>query len=187
MELLLLVSSRRHERADLATAVAPVSSALCPGQDDLAGHPLAVRRQAQVAHDVDEARGQVQLAAELAGRVVVRKRVVVVVEPFAWKKEQQPRYGDETRKSTLCRTPVTHQQEAYWAVNAMRLVLFIQCWNSCIPIVYRPRGDTPLFRMGTDCVHSSHLGQTQRASCRSHPRNDLTPAATRNWNRRRSV
>lgn len=72
-----------HKRAELATAVAPVSSALCPGQDGLAGHPLAVRRQAQVAHEVDETRGQVQLAAKLTGCIVVRKRMVVVVESFA--------------------------------------------------------------------------------------------------------
>lgn len=145
MELLLLVSSRRHERADLATAVAPVSSALCPGQDGLAGHPLAFRRQAQVAHEVDEARGQVQLAAELAGGVVVRKRVVVVVESFAWKKEQQPRYRDETKKSTLCPTPVTHQQEALLGSKCMRLVLFIQCWKQLYSNCLQASGGPRLF------------------------------------------
>lgn len=59
--------------ADLATVVAPVSGALCPSQDHLPGNPLAVRRQAQVAHEVDEASGQVQLAAKLAGGIVIRK------------------------------------------------------------------------------------------------------------------
>lgn len=63
----------KHKRADLATAVAPVSGALCPGQDHLAGHPLAVCRQAKVAHEVDETRGQVQLAAKLTGCIVIRK------------------------------------------------------------------------------------------------------------------
>lgn len=71
----------------LATAVAPVSGALYSGHDHLVGHPLAVLRQAQVAHEVDEAGGEVQLAAELAGGVVVREGVVIVVESFTWKEK----------------------------------------------------------------------------------------------------
>lgn len=71
----------------LATAVAPVSGALYSGHDRLVGHPLAVLRHAQVAHEVDEAGGEVQLAAELAGGVVVREGVVVVVESFTWKEK----------------------------------------------------------------------------------------------------
>lgn len=66
--------------------MAPVSGALRPGQDGLARHLLAVRRQAQVAHEVDETRGQVQLAAKLAAGIVVRKGMVVVVEAFACKR-----------------------------------------------------------------------------------------------------
>lgn len=60
--------------------MASVSSALYPRQDNLAGHLLAVLGQAQEAHEVDEAGGEVQLAAVLAGGVVVRESVVVVVK-----------------------------------------------------------------------------------------------------------
>lgn len=90
-----------HKRADLATAVAPVSGALRPGQDHLAGHPLAVRRQAEVAHEVDETRGQVQLAAKLAGCIVIRKWMMVVVESFACKRKEwkQWRSGYQTKKN----------------------------------------------------------------------------------------
>lgn len=112
VELLLLVFIYEHRRADLATAVAPVSGALRPGQDGLAGHPLAVRRQAQVAHEVDETRGQVQLAAKLAGCVVVRERMVVVVESFAYKDRKQSRSQGEskTRRCARNQSAVTHQQ-----------------------------------------------------------------------------
>lgn len=65
--------------------VASVSSALYSGRDQLAGHCLAVLGQPQEAHEVDEASGEVQLAAKLAGCVVIRERVVVVVESFACK------------------------------------------------------------------------------------------------------
>lgn len=76
----------KHGATDLATAVAPVSCALCTGQDRFAGHPFAVCRQAQVAHEVDETSGQVQLAAKLTGCIVIRKRMVVIVESLACKK-----------------------------------------------------------------------------------------------------
>lgn len=49
--------------------------------------PLAVLGQAQAAHEVDEAGGEVQLAAKLAGGVVVGEGVVVVVESFTWTQE----------------------------------------------------------------------------------------------------
>lgn len=60
--------------------MAAVSGALYPGHDGLVGHSLAVRGQAQQAHEVDETSGEVQLAAKLAGRIVIGERVVVVVE-----------------------------------------------------------------------------------------------------------
>lgn len=69
--------------------MASVSGALYPGQDHLAGHPLAVLGQAQEAHEVDEAGGEVQLAAVLAGGVVVRERMVVVVKSLAWILKQE--------------------------------------------------------------------------------------------------
>lgn len=92
-----------HRGADLATAVAPVPGALGPGQDHLAGHPLAVRRQANVAHEVDETRGQVQPAAELTGCVVVREGMVVVVESFACERKKNRTAPMEAlnQKSTL--------------------------------------------------------------------------------------
>lgn len=68
----------------LATAVAPVARALYSGLHRLAGDPLAVLGQTQPAHEVDEAGGEVQLAAKLAGSVVVGEGVVVVVESFTW-------------------------------------------------------------------------------------------------------
>ncbi len=69
----------------LATPVASVAGALYPGHDRLVWHSLAVLRQAQVAHEVDETRGKVQLAAKLAGCIVIGERVVVIVESLAWK------------------------------------------------------------------------------------------------------
>lgn len=71
----------------LATAVAPVARALYPRLHCLARDPLAVLGQAQAAHEVDEAGGKVQLAAKLAGGVVVGEGVVVVVESFTWTQE----------------------------------------------------------------------------------------------------
>lgn len=64
--------------------MASVPCALYPRQDRLAGDPLAVLGQAQEAHEVDETGGEVKLAAELAGGVVVGERVVVVVESLTW-------------------------------------------------------------------------------------------------------
>lgn len=52
------------------------------------GHPLGVRGQAQEAHGVDEAGGEVQLAAELARRVVKGERVVIVVKSLACKAQE---------------------------------------------------------------------------------------------------
>lgn len=69
--------------------MAAVPGALRPRQDHLAGHHLAVGRQAQVAHEVDEAGGQVQLAAELAGGVVVGEGMVVIVEALACRKSKE--------------------------------------------------------------------------------------------------
>lgn len=66
----------------LATAVAAVSGTLHASQDHIAGHPLAVLGQTQEAHQVDETCGEVELAAKLAGGVVVGKGVVIVVKPL---------------------------------------------------------------------------------------------------------
>ena len=60
--------------------MASVAGALYSGEDRLVGHSLAVLGQAQEAHEVDETRGNVQLAAKLAGCIVKGERVVVVVE-----------------------------------------------------------------------------------------------------------
>lgn len=68
----------------LATAVTSVSGALYPRLDNLTGHPLAILSQAQKAHEVDEAGGEVQLAAVLAGGIVVGESVVVVVKSLTW-------------------------------------------------------------------------------------------------------
>ena len=64
----------------LATSNARVARALYPGLHYVPGGPLPVRRQAQEAHEVDEAGGEIQLHAVLARGVVVWERVVVVVE-----------------------------------------------------------------------------------------------------------
>lgn len=63
--------------------MAPITGALYPAVDQLTGHSLWVGRQAQEAHQVDETGGEVHFAAELAGRIVVGKCVVVIVEPLA--------------------------------------------------------------------------------------------------------
>lgn len=60
-----------HNSTILATPVASVSSALHSGQDQLVGHSLAVLGQADQAHKVDETSGKVQLAAKLAGCIVI--------------------------------------------------------------------------------------------------------------------
>lgn len=65
--------------------MASISSALYSSQDQLAGHSLAVLGQAQVAHEVDETCGKVQLATKLAGCVVIGERVVIIVEPLTCK------------------------------------------------------------------------------------------------------
>lgn len=62
----------------------PISCALYSGLDQFTGHSLGVSGQAQEAHNVDEAGGQVHFDAELAGCVVVRERVVVIVEALAY-------------------------------------------------------------------------------------------------------
>lgn len=94
--LLLLVGSfvsrlspilRPPQVSELATAVAPVARALYPGLHCLMGDPLAVFGQTQAAHEVDEAGGEVQLAAKLTGGVVEGEGVVVVVESFTWTPE----------------------------------------------------------------------------------------------------
>lgn len=72
----------------LATPVTSISSALHPGQDQLVGRSLAVLGQAEEAHKVDETSGKVQLAAKLAGCIVIGERVVVVVKSFPCKVEQ---------------------------------------------------------------------------------------------------
>lgn len=177
-------------RAFLATAVAPVSGALHPGHDRLAGHPLAVRRQAKVAHEVDEARGQVQLAAKLTGCIVIRKWMVVVVESFACKRnaqqqsrsreqESKPKQISAPGKPGILRTAVhvitsypfhktlmTHQQQAHWAIDSGHCFCLFRDKTCCIPIIYRPQGPR-LFTDQTICVHGSHTGPIiQRSQAR---------------------
>lgn len=72
---------RQHYSANL---VAAVTCSLGAGQDEVAGHPLAVLGQAQKAHEVYEGSGDVHLNAELTGGVVKGEGVVVVVEALAW-------------------------------------------------------------------------------------------------------
>lgn len=89
----------------LTTPVAPVSSALHPGQDHLRGHFLAVLGQAQEAHEVDETSGKVQLAAKLTGRIVKGERVVVVVKSFSCKKQQTVvNKPDYKQSDKMCQT-----------------------------------------------------------------------------------
>lgn len=81
-----------HSSTILATPVASVSRALYSGQDDLAGHAFAVLGEAQEAHEVDETSGKVQLAAKLAGCIVIGEGVVVVVESLTcWTQEKDVR------------------------------------------------------------------------------------------------
>lgn len=65
-----------------------VSGALNPCHHHLFRHTLALTRQTQKKHEVNEAGGQVDLAAVLAGGVVVWKRVVVIMEALTLKKKQ---------------------------------------------------------------------------------------------------
>lgn len=69
--------------SSLAALVTFVSGALNPRHHHLFGHTLPLTRQAQKTHQVDEAGGQVDLPAVLAGGVVVWKRVVVIMEALA--------------------------------------------------------------------------------------------------------
>lgn len=76
-----------------ARLMTAVTGALDAGLDNLWRHPLAVRGQPHGAHQVNEAGGEVQLAAaKLARGVVKRKRVVVVVEALSWKHEMANYY-----------------------------------------------------------------------------------------------
>lgn len=77
-----------HNSTSLATPVAPVSSTLQSGHDKLMGHSLAVLGQTQETHEVDETSGKVQLAAKLAGCIVIGERVVVIVKSFTWKEQE---------------------------------------------------------------------------------------------------
>ena len=52
------------------------------------GHSLAILGQAQEAHEVDETSGKVQLAAKLAGCIVIGKRVVVVMKSLTCKTQE---------------------------------------------------------------------------------------------------
>ena len=67
---------------DSATSDAAVTRPQNASGDDLLGHPLAVLGQTQEAHGVYEGSGEIELAAELAGGVVVGECVMVVVETF---------------------------------------------------------------------------------------------------------
>lgn len=71
--------------------MASVSCALYSGLDRLAGHSLAILGQAQEAHEVDETSGKVQLAAKLAGCIVIWERVVIVVKSFTYSAERDKR------------------------------------------------------------------------------------------------
>jgi len=66
-----------------AESGAPVTGAFHASSDHLLGHRLAVARQSQDGHQVDEERRRVYPPAMLAGGVVRWEDVVVVVEPFA--------------------------------------------------------------------------------------------------------
>lgn len=65
--------------------MASISSALSSGHDQLVGHSLAVLRQAEIAHEVDETSGKVQLATKLAGCIVIGEGVVIIVESLTCK------------------------------------------------------------------------------------------------------
>lgn len=69
--------------------MAPVARTLSPGQHHIRGDSLAVLGQGQEAHEVDKTSGKVQLAAKLAGCVVIGERVVVVVKSFPCEEEKK--------------------------------------------------------------------------------------------------
>lgn len=75
----------------LAASVTAVSGALNPCEHQLLGHTLTVTGQTQQTHQVNEAGGQVDLPAVLAGGVVVWKRVVVIMVALTYCTE-----GDES-------------------------------------------------------------------------------------------
>ncbi len=68
----------------LAGPVAAVSGALSSSEYGLFGHTLGISGQTKITHEVNETGGQIEFVAELAGGVVEGKRVVVVMEAFAW-------------------------------------------------------------------------------------------------------
>lgn len=85
----VLLWSCDHNSTILATPVASISGALYSGRDHLVGHSLAVLGQAQETHEVDETSGKVQLAAKLAGCIVIGERVVVVVKSLTCRKRHR--------------------------------------------------------------------------------------------------
>lgn len=80
--LAVLLGTDGRSGRPLAAPVAAVSGALDSSEDRLSGHALGVAGQAQETHEVDEAGGQIELPAVLAGGVVEGERVVVIMEAF---------------------------------------------------------------------------------------------------------
>ena len=72
-----------------ATLVAFLSSSFHPGQDGSLGYFLPVISQTDGSHAINEECGKVDVPAVLAGRVVIRKGVVVVVEALTWNKSRE--------------------------------------------------------------------------------------------------
>lgn len=66
--------------------MASIPGAFGTGHDELRGGTTAVFSQTQNTHEVDEAGGKVQPAAEFTGGIVIWKGVVVVMKTFTWKK-----------------------------------------------------------------------------------------------------
>lgn len=62
--------------------MAAVSGALSSSEGSFSGHTLGLSGQTQETHQVNEAGGQVEFAAELAGGVVEGKGVVIVMKAF---------------------------------------------------------------------------------------------------------
>lgn len=79
--------------------MASVSGALYSGHDHLVGHPLAVLGQAHETHEVDETSGKVQLAAKLAGCIVIGERVVVVVKSLTCKRDIEEQFVLKTAQT----------------------------------------------------------------------------------------
>ena len=75
-----------------------VPSAFLSLGNQLGRHLLPVRRLSDQRADVDERRGDVEPPAELAGRVVLREGVVVVVETLARRRHRH--------QQVLCRVDV---------------------------------------------------------------------------------